>query len=287
MMAETRRRHVLRRVVLIVLVALLVFYLVGGWMFSSMIYSETFSRNDTNRSMLFMPNLDYQDISHIRYPRSEFRFASGKNELAGFEYGAANTRGLVVISSGSGGTGDDYMNFVTSFVDDGYRVITYDMTGAARSGGDGQRGLYQGALDVDALLVYIEAQSEYDGLPVYLLGHSWGGYGVCAALVKPHRVNAVVSIAGYNDGAEMFAAQGETMGAEYYLLRPFLWLIQKTTFGAAMDTTAIDGINAADIPVLVIQGSNDADISVDGVSIYAHQDAVTNSRIERLFDQAR
>jgi pimeloyl-ACP methyl ester carboxylesterase len=256
---------------------------IGGWALASLIYRETFSRNDLNKSTFFTTELHYGDISHTDYPRSEFRFDSGGNELVGYEYGEKNTRGLIVISAGSGGNGGDYMSFVTRFIDDGYRVITYDMTGVAQSDGDGQRGVYQGALDVDALLTYLESQSRYDSLPVYLFGHSWGGYGVCAALVNPHRVNAVVSMAGYADGSDLFIAQGvEIAGAGFYLLYPHLWLIQKITFGSAMDISAVDGVNAADIPILVIQGANDDAITADELSIYAHRNKITSDKVEYL-----
>ncbi|MDR1185231.1 MAG: lysophospholipase [Coriobacteriales bacterium] len=277
-------RHRARRVLIIALIVLVALYTVGGWALSSWLYRDSLARNDLDKSTVFVTELHYGDIDHTRYPRSEFRFDSGENELVGYDYGERNTRGLIVISSGApGGTGDDYMSFATRFIDDGYRVITYDKTGTAQSGGDGQRGVYQGALDMDALLTHIESQNRYDDLPVYLLGHSWGGYGVCAALINPHRVNAVISMAGYNDGSDVVALQGvEVAGAGFYLLYPHLWLIQKMTFGPAMDVSAIDGINATDIPVLVIQGANDEAITADGISIYAHRDEITNAATEFL-----
>jgi pimeloyl-ACP methyl ester carboxylesterase len=285
--AEHRKQHKpqprARRALIIAFASLVAFYAVGGWALTSWLYHENLSRNDLDKSTIFVTELHYGDIDHARYPRSEFRFNSGNNELVGYDYGEKNARGLIVISAGAGGSGNDYMSFATRFIDDGYRVITYDMTGVAQSGGNGQRGTYQGALDMDALLTHIESQSHYDALPVYLLGHSWGGYGVCAALINPHRVNAVVSIAGYNDGSDAIALQGAAVaGAGSYLLYPHLWLIQRMTFGPAMDTSAIDGINATDTPVLVIQGINDEAITADGISIYAHRDEITNDRVEYL-----
>ncbi|MDR3072232.1 MAG: alpha/beta hydrolase [Clostridiales Family XIII bacterium] len=285
-METIKSKKKIKKIVLIGIITLLALYLVGGTIASYFIYSASFPRNDVDYSQIFVPNLNYGDIDHEKYARTEFKFESGKNTLTGYDFGLKNTRGLVLISSGSGGTGDDYMNFVTRFVDDGYRVITYDMTGTAKSEGKGARGVYQGALDVDALLTYVESQSRYDDLQIFLLGHSWGGYGVCAALKNPHRVSAVVSMAGYNDGAEVFVEQGVSMaGSGFYVLYPHLWVIQKITFGSAMGVSGVDGINAVDIPVLIIQGDHDEAITTDGLSIYAHRKDVTNKKTEFLLTE--
>lgn len=285
--ADKPRGHkasrIIKRVVIIAVAFIFLLYTVGGGAFSWMIYNQSFARDDLDRDSIFMPNLRYSEISQTKYPRSEFRFQSGDNQLTGYDYGKSGSRGLVILSSGVGGDGDDYMNFATRFVDDGYRVMTYDMTGVAKSAGDGQRGTYQGALDVDALLSYVESQAQYDALPIYLVGHSWGGYGVCAALAGQHRVKAVVSISGYNDGGEIFALMGEqSAGAGFYLLYPHLWTIQRLTFGSAMDVTAIDGLNAANVPALIIQGKDDQMVATDGISIYAHRNEITADIVEYL-----
>jgi alpha-beta hydrolase superfamily lysophospholipase len=277
------RRRLVKCVAAIAGGILVALYVIGGFAISNILYSQNLARNDIDKTAIFIPNLTYNDIDQESYPRTEFRFFSGDNELVGYEYGTENSRGLVVISAGNGGTADDYMDFATRFVDDGFRVITYDMTGAARSEGDSMRGTYQGALDVDALLSYVEKQSRFEGLPVFLLGHSWGGYGICAALVNPHHVNAVVSLAGYSSGSEVFNETGaQTAGVGFYALCPHLWVIQRLTFGSAMDVTATDGINAVDIPVLIIQDREDEFITTDGLSIYAHRGEITNDKTEYL-----
>ncbi|MCL1963967.1 MAG: lysophospholipase [Firmicutes bacterium] len=272
-------RRKIKKVVIMVAIALAAVYLIGGGVGSCLFYFEKFSRVENADPDTFFSYYTYPDVDKAKYPRSEFTFSSKGNTLVGYEYGAPNTRGLIVISAGLGGTGDEYMTFMTRFVDDGYRVITYNNTGVASSEGGNTRGLYQSAIDLDALLTHLESQKEYGDLPVYLLGHSWGGYAVCAALNQPHRVNASVSMAGYADGMEMFVGAGkELAGNVFYLLYPYLWAIQKCYFGADMDVSAIDGINASDIPFLIIQGEKDELIRPDGASIYAHRDEIKNPK---------
>lgn len=265
------------------MITLTALYVFGGTAVSYLIYSQTFTRVEYSQSRTgFVPNLDYSDIDQAEYPREEFLFNVDGNNLSGYEYGKENSRGLIIISSGLGGTGDDYTVFVTRFIDDGYRVITYDNTGVANSEGKSTQGLAQSAIDLDALLSHVESQSRYDSLPIYLLGHSWGGYGVCAALSKPHRVKAVVSMAGYNDPLESFTELGrQNAGGAFDLLGPQMWLIQKSYFGAALDVNAVDAINSNNIPFLIIQGENDALVTMD-VAIYGYKDEITNEKAQFL-----
>ncbi|MDR1805413.1 MAG: lysophospholipase [Clostridium sp.] len=264
-------------------IALLLVYGIGGSLGALYFYNLNMARIELDKP--FSPYLSYEDIDKEAYPREQFAFSSGENTLAGFEYGSGGTRGLVVVAAGKGGSGDDYIGFITHFVDGGYTVISYDKTGVARSEGETLLGLYQPVRDLDALLSYIEGQGKYGGLPMYLLGHSMGGYGVCAVLSRGHRVNAVVSMAGYNDGAALYTDQGLQMfGKKYYLLLPHFLAIQKITFGDDM-AAAVDSINATDTPVLVIHGKNDEMVTCDTLSIYSQRDKITNPNVRYVLTE--
>jgi len=275
-----------RTIIIAAAVLLVALYAVGGHFAALYFYNKNMRRIETTKPDEFSLYLNYNDIDMVKYPRREFSFTSGQNKLVGFEYGGDNVRGLVIVAAGRGGTADDYMNFTIRLVDDGYRVLTYDKTGTARSEGNTLIGLYQPAIDLDALLTTIEAKSEYDDLPVYLLGHSMGGYGVCAVLEKTNRVKAAISLAGYNDGAELYTDQGLHMfGKKYYSLLPHFWFIQKRHFGSAMKMSAVHGINATDIPVLIIHGKTDEMVTCDTLSVYSHKDEITNQAVQYMLTE--
>lgn len=238
------------------------------------------SMYDSNFKRAEMPDhtgwLRYDDLSG--YDRTMVEFESGENTLTGYIYGEDNDKGMVVIAHGLGGGAESYMAETVYFVDQGWRVFSYDCTGSYRSEGEGTKGLPQSALDLDAALTYIEDQ-DY-GLPVMLFGHSWGGYAVTAVLNYDHDISAVVSVSGYATPMELLDQQaGEMVGWLSKLAYPFEWLYQKALFGESADLSAVEGINKSEIPVMVIHGTEDEMIKYDGAAIIAHKDVITNPEV--------
>jgi len=245
------------------------------------INSQVFGRVEGFQPGRFYTHFTWDDIDQNRYSREEVHFYSGRNRLQGFVYGAENEKGLVVISHGLGGTADAYFPLIMFFVDNGWRVFAFNNTGVAGSEGRSMRGLSQSVIDLDAALAFVGGASAFDNLPVMLLGHSWGGYAVCAVLHFGHNVNAVVSAAAFNDPAEIFREQGLQMaGGLYFLLSPYFRAMQRRLFGAAARLTAIDGINKAGIPVMIVQCLDDQLVRADTVSIYAHREKITSPNVE-------
>jgi len=243
------------------------------------IYSSSFGRVEelTNNEVASTWYFVWDDIDHIKYPRKEVHFNSGRKKLQGFIYGGTNNNGLIIISHGLGGTADAYFPMIMYFVDKGWRVFAYNNTGVSGSEGESIRGLTQSVIDLDAALTYVKSSNELNKLPVMLVGHSWGGFAVCAVLNEVHKVNAVVSFAGYNTGGDVLKENVMSMvGGIYYTLSPQLWAIEKQLFGDMAELTAIDGINKSGIPVMIVQCSNDDVITPDGSSIYAHRGKITS-----------
>ncbi|MBE6589183.1 MAG: alpha/beta hydrolase [Ruminococcaceae bacterium] len=224
----------------------------------------------------------YPDYAE-QYPRTPISFLSGKNLLHGYIYGAENTKGLLVFAHGIGAGHECYLRDLLWMVDHGWRVLAYDATGSCESEGEGTVGLVQSALDLDAALTYIESQKALSALPVCLMGHSWGGYAVSAGLYFSHNVTASASIAGYARPLEMMLEfSRKFMGKGVSLLAPFVWIEQKFIFGKYASLSAMDGINRARIPVLLIHGTEDEVISVDRASVVAHKDEIVNPHVETL-----
>ena len=263
--------------------------IIGSSIVAHIIYAQTFgSRTEGFSENQFTSYLKWNEIDQTLYPREEVHFYSRKNQLQGFIYGGLNDKGLVVISQGLGATADCYLPMVMYFVDNGWRVLAYNNTGVGGSEGKNVRGLTQSVIDLDAALQYIEGSNALKDLPVMLVGHSWGGYAVCAVLNYEHRVNAVVSFAGFNNGNDTFKEHGlSSAGGFFYFLYPHLWTIQKLRFGNALKLTAVDGINKSAIPVMIVQSSNDEVIPAETTSIYAHREKITNPYLEIiLYDAA-
>ena len=248
------------------------------------VYSQQFGRIEEPNENDFIFRLRWKDIDQTKYNREEIFFNSGRNRLQGFIYGSSNVNGLIIISGGLGAVADDYLPIIMFFVDNGWRVFSFNNAGVGRSEGKSTRGLTQSLLDLDAALTHVANSSEFNGLPIMLIGHSWGGYAVCAVLNYDHRVNAVVSFAGYNDGRALFDDFGtRAVGLRYYMLFPHFRVIQRFLFGRAVTFTAVDGINKTNISVMIVHASNDDQISAATTSIFAHRDNITNPFVEIIY----
>ena len=231
-----------------------------------------FNRHDTSVTA----DLRYEDLQQ-RYPRSLVRFESGKNELQGYVYGEANSLGLVVVSHGLGGGADSYLPEITYFVDQGWRVFAYDATGSFDSEGKTARGFPQSLLDLRAALTFLGKQEQFQALPVLLFGHSWGGYASAAVLDGRQEIAGVVTASAPNSPMEMILEQGERMmGGFIDSQAPFLWLYQRLLFGEAASVQVVDAINQTDVPVLILHGTADDQVSYDGSAIIAKMNRITN-----------
>jgi len=271
-----QRRHT-RTAVLVLVLVLLVVFSAGAFVMTDYIYKDMFGRAEKPERTIYQT---YGDVEKD-YGRSEVEFYSEGDLLKGYLYGPAkNPKGIVVISHGIGGGADSYLQEAVYFAKRGYRVLSFSNTGSHESEGEGTMGLSQSVIDLDAALDYIEADEQFEKLPVLLYGHSWGGYAVTAILNYDHDIAAAVSVAGYNTPMEMIMEWSEpNLGILRYPAYPYIRMYNKFLFGAASNLSAVKGISSVDTPVLVIHGKEDEVISYDGASIMAHRDEITNPNV--------
>ena len=222
----------------------------------------------------------FYDHYKEKYPRRNVSFHSGKNLLQGYIFGEENTKGLVVFAHGINSGHESYIQEIVWLVDNGWRVFAYDATGSCTSEGRGTTGLIQSALDLHAALTCVESDETLKSLPKCLMGHSWGGYAVAAGLYFNHDVKASASIAGYSDAIEMMMSVGTaSISKATAFLRPFAYLEHLILFGKYATLTAVDGINRANVPVMLIHGTSDELVRYDSTGIVAHRDEITNPNV--------
>ena len=222
---------------------------------------------------------DYED----RYERKPVSFFSGKNRLQGYLYGEGNRKGVLVFAHGIGAGHENYIGEILWMVDHGWQVFAYDATGCCESEGKGSVGLVQSMLDLDAALTHIETDPAFAGLPIAVMGHSWGGYAAAAVLNLDHNITAAVSISGYAKPVAMMMRYAQKyMGSAMVLMYPFVWLDTLFTFGKNTFRTAVKGINHGDTPVLLVHGSEDELIPIPKLSVIGQVDKITNPNVKTL-----
>lgn len=118
-------------------------------------------------------------------------------ELRGFVYSPKDKsnmrKPLVVMATGWGRSHLSYLLDIGILNKAGYQVIAYDQFGTGASGGRSQRGMHYGMYSLDFVLKQLEKSEAFKDRPIYLYGHSWGGYCVLSVLDKHKEVKKVVA----------------------------------------------------------------------------------------------
>ena len=233
-------------------------------------FSRRFSSEDsferTLDSKIFLSRKDFPSLKE----REVVRFPSGKNMLCGYLYRVDLAKGLVIYVHGIKGQADDYYAIGEDyFVRMGYDVFAIDLTASGRSQGMGIDGLHQSALDVKAAYEYILSRGDFDAMPKYLFGHSWGAYGVGASLNFPSvRPSAAAVLSGFDTPLkEMLGLPASKIGFEVNFGKDELEAALNARCGDYYDLSASKGIRSSEVPAIVLQGENDTTVPMK-VSIY-------------------
>jgi len=236
--------------------------------------SATYERKP-NPEVSLLPTYElYQN----KYPRTDVAFELDGYTLRGHVYGAKNDRGLIIFRHGMFSKHQDYLPLITALVDKGWRVFAYDAIGCGESDGESTLGMSQSPHDVAAAIDFARENGLADGMPLLLVGHSWGGYGVAAALEERLDVDACVTMSGFDTPMKILDySVTNAYGPIGKLQWPFLWLNTLIDFGQNADISASNAIVSSSVPTLVIHGSDDTTAPFQGVSIL---DALQNRQGE-------
>ena len=236
----------------------------------------TYKEHDPDKFLI------YADVAE-KYPRKKFEIASGKNTLSAWLYGKENTKGLIVVAPGHRDSNDKKLYEIMYFVDAGFQVLCFDYTGCYTSEGSTFGGYTQAVYDLDAVLSWCDKNEQFKTLPVYLFGHSLGGYAVTAVLNNNHKINAVVSASGFDTAKEQWETSIKRFtGPAYYLIKPVNLLFIHFKYGADKNLSAVSGINKVQIPVLVISAEDDIFYGGKTSPIYQKQNLITNQNCKFL-----
>lgn len=256
-------------------------FFAGSMLFVRGTFKKVFSRTDRMDDSV---SIWYKDLKGVE--RKKVTIAEGTSRIVGYIYGEDKGKGLVVICHGIGSGGEDNLFVAQYMLKAGYQVFTFDYRGVYESDGTSSVGFYQSVKDLDLVLSYIE-RTQSSEKPVFLYGHSWGGYTVAAELNLHHRVAGVVSVSGFSTPMTIVReASAKLMGPVLAAAEmPFAALYQRITLGKNFNLSAVDGINSTDTPILVMHGVEDEVISYDHASIIANRDSITNPNVEYYTEQ--
>lgn len=224
------------------------------------IYESNFGRRFETVSWIERDLDEFEGLDRIRHT-----FTSNDGQkLIGYTYTKSlEPKGVIVIAHGLGGGGhNSYMDIADYFTDHNYLVFAYDATGNDESEGESINGFPQGLIDLDYALRYIKEDTSFDGLPILLLGQSWGGYSVGSVLNIHPDVSSAVMMSACNQSSDIILEEGERiMGSGMVALMPYINLLEKVKFGDYSDLSCVDGLNNTDADILIVHSIDDELIS--------------------------
>ena len=247
-------------------------------------YDSFFKRHEKRDINTVFGEFEYSRVKD-RLPRTEFFFPSGRLQLQGYFYPCSNAKGMVVVCHGMRAGADDYIPSIEFFVHSGYAVFTYDCQGTYASEGNSTVGMCTPLVNLDHALTYIKNHREFSRYPLFLFGHSWGGYAATAVLSIHKNICGCAAIAPFNSGYTLFVEKGE----QYTSLFPdamkidfpkeFLDTYQTMLFKDYTKYDGVQGINSTCIPVYIAHGNRDSVIGFAHQSVISHRDEIRKENV--------
>lgn len=181
------------------------------------------------------------------------------HELAGWLVRAARhdtTSPLVLLAHGWGASYGTVLQLAEPLVRGGHDVLLFDMRGHGRN--KAAPFVTVRHLRDDVLAVVAYAAKRFQGRPLVLVGHSFGGAASVLAAAEGAAVSGLVLIATPSDvpqiTAEYLSAKGMPGGALVAVLRPFWWWRIGGTFRPHSPARRIRELK---MPILIIQPEHD------------------------------
>lgn len=262
-----KKRHPVR-IVLISLAVLLVILLAVCQTVTAMLYSENFDRRFDSTGTFAL-----SDFPSLEHQTEKFPSDKGQMLHGDFIWDAdwKEYKAVVVVNHGFGGGGYHwYLDQIDLLARNGYLVFAFDKTGNDGSEGEGVNGLAQGVIDLQAALGVVRENEKSRGLPLFLYGHSWGGFSSCAVLEYEDDIQAVVSFSGFNQSKDMLVDQGVSMyGETVRLMAPLLIACDLFRFGSHAFDSSEKGLAATKAEVLLFHSADDPVINIrDSFDLY-------------------
>ena len=203
--------------------------------------------------------------------REEITFSCGKETLKGYLYECSSPKGVIIYAHGVGNLADANGAQVQNYyVEHNYDVFAIDMTGCGRSTGSGIKSLHESKYCVQNAVKTVQNLAKTKDLPLFLIGHSWGGYGVVTATDLVDGVSGVAAFSGFNIPSEMMYSFSEQYASKaVVVMKPAMQFGISCAWGQQSFYSAETSIKKhKDIPYFIIQGDKDTTVPLKHVSIY-------------------
>lgn len=243
----------------IIVISVIIFLFLFSLLFIEILYHKLFNKRGDGH-----PSIRYYLFSEFPSLAKEVvSFKSGKNILHGYVYKSKNikeVKGLILMVHGIG-FGHSYLYpLINYFCENGYLLLCYDQTASGISEGKRIKCMTSALKDIENALKFVSNNLKLQGYPLYLFGHSWGGYAVLNALnFANFNIQKVISVSGFNSEIDFILSFAKKLK----LLKPMLYLDNYLHNGKYTKLTAYKGLENTKSKVLFLQGEDDVTVSLN------------------------
>ena len=253
----------------------------GAIVASKKVYDAIFQRLKRPDYSLKPGLYDYARYGYL-LPRELIMFPSKRVMLEGYYYPAPNSLGLVLFVHGFKSGADDYLPIYYYLVKNGFSVFSYDGRGVYSSEGKSQVGFCQTLIDCESAVTFLQKDKRFKKMPLFLLGHSCGGYAVNSVLALKKGIKACASFAAVNNAYTIVLEKGYQYAGELAaegFPKEFLDTYQRILFGKYTEYDSLKGLNSVKIPMLVAHGMSDETIDFTSQSLISHKKEFKNPNV--------
>lgn len=131
------------------------------------------------------------------------------------------------------------------------------------SGGKWMRGLPQHVLNMQMILEYVQQDREISAYPLFLYGHSWGGYAAdTVSCLGQYPVRGLISVAAYNDALAVVRHISKRRYGRFAPLVILIFKLYQIIFLGRMSLmTSAQGLQKLSCPMLICHSLDDAVVS--------------------------
>ena len=237
-------------------VALVLFLL--AYLITSKIYSFAFGKRLDSTPLHFFTKDDYEGLEATPI---EFK-STNDNTLRGniYYYDYPTYKGVLIFAHGLGVGHLQYTHEINHFAKLGFKVVTYDNTGCAKSDGEATGGLPQGIMDLKSCLDFIKSRDDLKNYNKVLCGHSWGGYSTINVLpfVKEEdNVKCAVAMGAPFCSTDALYEMVVRTSSLLKFTGPFISMIEKNRYGQISKMNTLASLSNVDIDIMLIHGTKD------------------------------
>lgn len=250
-----------KKILVIVLIIIISLPLVG-LITCDIVYRSILDTRFETQSIL---NFTIDDFENLKRDNYIYQNDNGNN-LHGYLYYndyMENINGLIIVVHGLGSGHRVYMEAINYFVNNDYYVFSYDSSGTDESEGK-IKGLPQQLINLKYTIEFVGTIDSINDLPLFLFGHSWGGYAVSNILNFFDNIEAVVSVSGFNSSGDIILEYGKNYVSSFaYVGLPIVNLYEALRFGDYARSNAIEAFNNSEAKIMVVHSEDDNVVPIE------------------------